>query len=103
MSSSILSRPSGASAPTPPTLNRQTQNRSWHSLSKQQTAEILVSHLKIGLSIEEAKRRQVLFGCNQLATKPRTYPLIQFLRQFNQPLLYILLLAGTIRCCCETG
>ncbi|MEO1444662.1 MAG: HAD-IC family P-type ATPase, partial [Cyanobacteria bacterium J06635_11] len=79
-----------------PVLNQLVLAQPWHPLSQQQTAELLGSDLQAGLSVKEAQQRQAQFGSNQLAAKTKTPPLIQFLRQFHQPLLYILLLAGTI-------
>ncbi|MEM9945028.1 MAG: HAD-IC family P-type ATPase [Cyanobacteria bacterium P01_D01_bin.36] len=79
-----------------PVLNQPVLAQPWHPLSQQQTAELLGSDLQAGLSVKEAQQRQAQFGSNQLAAKTKTPPLIQFLRQFHQPLLYILLLAGTI-------
>ncbi|EDX83082.1 ATPase, P-type, HAD superfamily, subfamily IC, putative [Synechococcus sp. PCC 7335] len=79
-----------------PELVQRELDQPWHSLSTQQTAEILRSHLKVGLTFAEAAQRQTRFGKNQLTPPPKPSPLVQFLRQFHQPLLYILLAAGTV-------
>jgi Ca2+-transporting ATPase len=49
------------------------------------------------LASAEAAKRQERFGPNELKCKPGKSPLVRFLLQFNQPLLYILLIAGAIK------
>ncbi|MGB3295089.1 MAG: HAD-IC family P-type ATPase [Phormidesmis sp.] len=68
----------------------------WHHLPLQKAAAALGTHLTTGLTTEEATRRRSRFGSNQLTPPPPASFWIKFLRQFNQPLLYILLLAGLI-------
>lgn len=96
MSASVASESSGQSASDPSALSWQSLDQSWHHLSLAQTAESLNSHLEKGLSTEEAGRRQAQFGSNQLAPKKSVNAWLQFLQQFNQPLLYILLAAGVL-------
>ncbi len=78
------------------TYERLALEQPWHAFSQQQAAERLASDLKTGLSITQAIQRKAQFGSNQLAPKQSTHLLVQFLQQFNQPLLYILLMAGAI-------
>jgi Ca2+-transporting ATPase len=49
-----------------------------------------------GLSSSEVLRRQNLYGLNEIKQKRGTHPVIMFLGQFNQPLIYILLAASII-------
>ena len=68
----------------------------WHHLPSQKAAAALGTHLTTGLTTDEAIRRRSHFGSNQLTPPPPASPWLKFLQQFNQPLLYILLLAGLI-------
>ncbi|MGQ9838364.1 MAG: cation-translocating P-type ATPase [Cyanobacteriota bacterium] len=87
-------------APTPiilPTLN-------WHTLSEQEVVEQLASPsgslatlLETGLSPMLVKERQEQYGPNELKTKAATPAWMRFLLQFNQSLLYILMVAGAIK------
>jgi Ca2+-transporting ATPase len=49
-----------------------------------------------GLSSSEVLRRQNLHGLNEISRKSGPHPVIVFLGQFNQPLIYILLAASVI-------
>lgn len=71
-------------------------NTTWHQLSVQETAVHLHSDIDVGLATEEVRQRQEQFGPNQLVLETSTSPWVKFLQQFNQPLLYILLIAGGI-------
>ena len=68
----------------------------WHSLSIQEVTQITASDLENGLTTDEAVQRREKFGVNQLNLRTSKSPYQLFLQQFNQPLLYILLLAGII-------
>jgi Ca2+-transporting ATPase len=59
------------------------------------TAEYETS-LENGLSSSEVLRRQELYGLNEIKQKSGTHPVIIFLCQFHQPLIYILLAASII-------
>ncbi|OKH23105.1 cation-transporting P-type ATPase [Chroogloeocystis siderophila] len=69
----------------------------WHNLSLKEVAQILDSNPKTGLSAAEVSQRQQKYGPNELKAKPGKSPIVRFLLQFNQPLLYILLIAGAIK------
>ncbi len=69
----------------------------WHHLSVQEVIQHLDSNLESGLTSNEAVQRQERFGANELKSKPGKSPWVRFLLQFNQPLLYILLIAGAIK------
>ena len=59
-------------------------------------AQILASNVENGLTADETTLRQEKFGVNQLTRQNSKSPYQLFLQQFNQPLLYILLLAAVI-------
>lgn len=69
----------------------------WHNLPLQEVAQSLDSNSKTGLSSAEVRQRQQKYGPNELKAKPGKSPIVRFLLQFNQPLLYILLIAGAIK------
>ncbi|MGP1387206.1 MAG: cation-translocating P-type ATPase [Thainema sp.] len=77
-------------------LSSEVLNRQWHHLSVQEVTEQLHSHLHNGLSQEAVSQRQEQFGPNRLTPEAGIPPWMRFLQQFNQPLLYILLVAGAI-------
>ena len=77
-------------------LSSKALEQAWHHLSVQETAEQLNSDPNIGLGKEAVRQRQEEFGPNQLTPDTGTSPWMRFLQQFNQPLLYILLVAGGI-------
>ncbi len=66
----------------------------WYQLSVEQTLEALEAD-NTGLTSSEAKARLEKYGYNELAfKKPST--LMRLLRQFHNPLLYILTVAGIV-------
>ncbi len=69
----------------------------WHYLSIQEVTRYLDTNLETGLTSAVAAKKRERFGANELKSKPGTSPLLRFLLQFNQPLLYILLIAGAIK------
>ena len=73
------------------------QSSQWHQLSTNEITRHLETNLETGLSESEVAKRQSHFGANELKAKPGTSPIVKFLQQFNQPLLYILLIAGAIK------
>ncbi len=66
----------------------------WHHCRSEAVADFLDTDPERGLSVFEVKHRQEKFGPNTVTVKKRTGPLIRFLKQFHQPLVYILLAAG---------
>jgi len=69
----------------------------YHQLSQPEVIEYLTSDGSTGLSAEEVASRYEKYGQNELRFKPGKPAWLRFLGQFHQPLLYILLLAGTIK------
>ncbi len=53
-------------------------------------------HSECGLSSQEAEKRLKVYGSNTLPEPPKPHPLLQFLRQFNHPLVLVLLGAALV-------
>ena len=75
---------------------QELSKTSWHSLSVQKVAEILQTDPIQGLDLNEANNRLQKFGENTLSVKREQSPAISFLLQFKQPLVLILIIAGSI-------
>jgi len=68
----------------------------WHNLTETDALANAESSIHTGLSAQEVTRRKGVFGENVITQKKGTHPAIVFLMQFNQPLVYILLIASII-------
>lgn len=68
----------------------------WHSVATDDLLRRFGSNAAQGLSENEAQRRLKEYGPNQLTPRRGKSPLRLFLSQFHQPLVYILILSGTI-------
>ncbi len=68
-------------------------SRHWHSISSQEVGRFLESDLELGLDQFEVRRRQEHFGPNRITEGKKTSPFVLFLQQFNQALVYILMVA----------
>src|SRR4028119_2122083 len=79
------------------TADEKRQSQQWHHLSVREVPRHLDSNLEVGLTSADAAKRQERYGSNELKGKPGKSPLVRFFLQFNQPLLYILLIAGAIK------
>ncbi len=79
------------------TAREKIESEQWHSYSVQELNRYLEINLATGLTSTEVRQRQERYGVNELKSKPQKNPIIRFLEQFNQPLLYILLIAGTVK------
>jgi Ca2+-transporting ATPase len=71
--------------------NRETN---WHSLPPETVAKTLGVNLKQGLNETEILRRLDEYGANKLTPRRGKGPLRLLLSQFNQPLVYILLISA---------
>ncbi|MFO7565895.1 MAG: cation-transporting P-type ATPase [Enhygromyxa sp.] len=79
----------------PEALDEATlEDRRWHALSPEEVTELLRSDPDSGLAAEEVERRRELFGPNKLPDRRKTTVSRVFARQFKDPLIYILLVAG---------
>lgn len=76
----------------------------WHALPEEEVARqivavdlLLAALLERGLSQAEVIQRQKQYGPNELKAKAATPAWVKFLQQFNQSLLYILMVAGAVK------
>ncbi|MEK7630000.1 MAG: HAD-IC family P-type ATPase [Patescibacteria group bacterium] len=72
-----------------------TQQPSWHTKTIPEVIDLLRSR-EHGLTKEEVMERLRKYGFNKLSEGKADNPLIVFLRQFQSPLIYILLMASVI-------
>src|SRR3954466_279796 len=85
-------RPMAATAPPPTTTEAPT----WHVLSRESTVEELHVEPERGLTSEEVAERQARYGPNRVAgakAEPRWHA---FLRQYQDPMQIVLVVAGVI-------
>ncbi|TWT93644.1 cation-transporting P-type ATPase [Neorhodopirellula pilleata] len=72
------------------------QTRTWHHLPKSEVIELLDTDLDNGLELPEVEDRRERFGPNAITHRQGQGPLVRFLMEFHQPLVYILLAAAVI-------
>jgi magnesium-transporting ATPase (P-type) len=75
---------------------RRREDDVWHQLHGDEALRLLEVDSRIGLTAEEASRRQAKFGFNTLTQRPPPPAWRRLLRQFNQPLVYLLLVAVVV-------
>ena len=68
----------------------------WHHLEMREVCRLLDADLEGGLGAAEVRRRQKEYGPNRVSSRGGTPAWKLFLSQFNQPLVYILLVAVVI-------
>ena len=68
----------------------------WHHLPAEEITQLLDTRPDKGLDIFTVRRRQERFGPNQLTPAKGKSPLLRFLMQFHNPLIYILLASSLI-------
>ncbi|MDH6061665.1 cation-transporting P-type ATPase [Chrysosporum bergii ANA360D] len=73
------------------------QLHEYHAIAAQEAAQAFNCNPETGLTLGEVNKRQEKFGKNELKGKPGKPAWLRFLLQFNQALLYILLVAGLIK------
>jgi cation-transporting P-type ATPase F len=71
--------------------------RQYHELEAEEVARLQGSNSENGLTEASISKSLQQFGANELTAKPGKPAWLRFLLQFNQPLLYILLIAGAIK------
>jgi len=69
----------------------------WHQLHGEKALALLDADLNVGLALPEAESRLHKYGPNALKIHKGKGPLRRFLEQFNQALVYILLVAVIIK------
>lgn len=72
-------------------------SKNWHALSPEESLTSLNSDQKKGLSHSEVESRRHEFGINSLTQSKGHGPLMRFMLQFNQALVYILIVAVIIK------
>ncbi len=75
---------------------RASDARTHHDLPVHEVLLLLESDTQAGLSEEEAERRLDRYGPNQLPRAPAAGPVRRLLRQLHNPLVYVLIVAGTV-------
>ena len=68
----------------------------WHALGVEEAVERLKSDPSRGLEEKEAEKRREEHGPNEITGRGRKPALIRFLEHFRDPLIYILVIAGTV-------
>ena len=70
--------------------------QTYHNKTVQQTAELLGTDIKTGLTHDEVKKRLHHYGKNELIEKKKKNIFIKFLEQFNDFMIIILLSAAAV-------
>ena len=73
----------------------ETGARPWFQLTVEEAFAALDSR-RSGLTAEEARAHRQRCGPNELPRKKKTSPVVAFLKQFMNPLIYVLLAAGIV-------
>lgn len=68
----------------------------WHHMPIEEVTELLETNTEKGLDLFEIEERKKRFGSNEISKKKGYGPIILFLMQFHQTLIYILLAAALI-------
>ncbi len=68
----------------------------WHAAAGEALLEKMSVSIERGVASQEISERQMRFGRNVITQKKGTHPIVLFLLQFNQPLVYILLVAALV-------
>lgn len=73
-----------------------TEKKNWHNIEHDEIIKDFGSNAELGLHPDEIPVFQAKYGKNILTPKKTLGPVARFFLQFNQPLLYILILAGAV-------
>lgn len=74
----------------------ETSGAAWHQLHRHEILRLLEVDLPAGLDAGEVLRRREKYGLNSITPRPGLPAWVRFLRQFNQPLVYLLLVAVVV-------
>jgi magnesium-transporting ATPase (P-type) len=69
----------------------------WHAIAADEVARRLNTNTRRGLNAAEASQRLTKYGPNRLAEGKKQGPLMRFLLQFHNILVYVLLAAGFVK------
>lgn len=72
-------------------------NKHWHHLPESEVIDLLDTHPDSGLDLLDIEERREKFGLNTLTTKKGKGPIVRFLLQFHQALVYILFAAVAVK------
>jgi len=72
------------------------EKQNWHSRAVEDVVDALQTDIKNGLSTKEYTTRVATYGSNTLTQKKQRSVLVEFLLQFHNPLVYILLIAAVV-------
>ena len=82
---------------TASTSTSRDDRPAWHALSTEEVEKRLATGTDKGLDAGEASRRLQKYGPNQMPEGKTRGPLMRFLSQFNNILVYVLLGAGFVK------
>ena len=68
----------------------------WETYKKEELETKLNTNFLKGLKFEEAKKRQMKYGKNELENKKKEVILIKFIKQFNDFMIIILIMASIV-------
>jgi magnesium-transporting ATPase (P-type) len=91
----LVAHPSAATT-QPESAKVSTQGRRWHAIEARDAALHLQVDPARGLDAAEVTKRQARFGPNTPSQRHDRGPLLRLLLQFVQPLVLVLVVAGTI-------
>ncbi len=77
-------------------INKSIFTKDWHNYDVKEALDFLEVNVKTGLSSRQVKERQGVFGQNKLPAKKEISSFVLFLKQFQSPLIYILIIAGIV-------
>src|SRR5215471_14003625 len=75
-------------------MNTVAEQAPWHALSQAEVVKRLVTNSEQGLNLSEASARLQKYGPNRLPEGRKRGPFTRFFVQFNNILVYVLLVAG---------
>ena len=76
--------------------NIHLNDSNWYKVSTTETLHRLSSDKNVGLSEEDVSFRRSKYGKNNLTESKKESKLVRFLKQFNNSVIYILLVAGVL-------
>ena len=79
------------------TLQVDSTTTAWHALSADEVVKRLNTNAQSGLNQAEVARRLEEYGLNRLPTAGKRGPLMRFLLQFNNILVYVLLASAFVK------
>ncbi|MEM3089467.1 MAG: HAD-IC family P-type ATPase [Candidatus Nitrosotenuis sp.] len=77
-------------------MQELTGEQSWHSIDWEGVAKALDTDIEFGLTLKKVKTRHAKFGDNIISVRKKRGSIEQFLIQFKQPLVFILIAAGAM-------